>query len=314
VWDKEVTVDPVSKQPADPLRPPDWRWRLALESAEDPGRPVRRCPDDAVRAGKRFWRLWSACRGEADHRVLAERMPTVYHAFGVHSDPGGATRAALEARILACEAPEVVAGKAAMAAAVVRLYELLFFDVRDRLESPDYILNQVLGPRLQGGGDWDFDLVWKFFGYVGGPHILDLVMDTDRGPRPATAQEAAAFLSEDARAALQRQLAVAARALRAGAWREAAALVRACARPSGGREDEAIPNGLLQNINAMLQALPWAVGRDAAKDLPPALAEYEETAAELRADEQFLLGTRQEVAGLAEIKGWKYPPEGRPGS
>jgi hypothetical protein len=238
-------------------------------------------------------------------------MPTVYQAFRVHGDPHGAGRSALEARVLAGEAPHAIAAKGATPAAVVTLYELLFFDVRGRLGSPDYVLTRVLEPRLRGAG-WDDGLAWMFFGYFGGPHVLDELLGAGGGAaRPAGRRQAEAFLAGDARAVLRRQLAVAARALRAGDPAAAAALVRAAARPPGG-EDEAPPNALEAHVEAMLREIPWTVaGRDA-EELPPKLAEYEGTAAELRADEEFLLAAGQEPAGLADLKGLTLPPP-RPG-
>jgi hypothetical protein len=213
--------------------------------------------------------------------------------------------------VLADEAPEAIADKSAVAPAAVAAYESLFYDVRGRLKSPDYILNQVIGPRLRDGtAGWGYDLVWKFFGYVGGASVLDEVMDTcGTGARPAGPREVAAFLSEGARAAVRRHLAVAARALRGGDRNTAGALVRAYTRPAGGEgEGGGTADALAQHIDAMLKEIPWAVGDGAKEKLPPTLAGYDAGAAELRDDELLLLAGGQEPPDLAALKGMQLPP------
>src|SRR5262249_60473449 len=95
----------------------------------------------------------------------------------------------------------------------------------------------IFGRRLRDPArDWDHGLVWKLFGYLGGPFVLDEIMGA-RGPgeRPADPAGVAAFLTEDARAAVRRQLAVAARALRGADRKTAGALIQADARRAGRR-------------------------------------------------------------------------------
>ena len=65
------------------------------------------------------------------------------------------------------------------------------------------------------GGNWDRDFLWKFYGYMGGPHVLDEVMGVRSNVRPAGLHEVEKFLSEEARAVLRRQLLLAAHSLRA---------------------------------------------------------------------------------------------------
>src|SRR5262249_44928499 len=203
----------------------------------------------------------------------------------LYSDPHGSSRGALEARTLTDEAPEAIAVKSAVTVAVVRAYERLFYDVRGYLKSPDYILNRVLGPRLRDPSrDWDDDLVWKFFGYVGGRLVLEEIMDTcSPGTRPASREGVAAFLAEDTRAALRRQLVVAARALRGADRKTAAGLIQADARRAGRKGDEDDPpNILAKHMEVFFQEIGWTVGEDAEEQLPPGLAEYDCGAAELR--------------------------------
>jgi hypothetical protein len=95
------------------MRALDWRWQLAVEWADNE-RPFRRCEDTAIKLAMRFWRQWTDCRTEAQRRVLAARMPSIYEAFAIYTDPYGVTRNGLEARVLANEPPEAIAAKSAM--------------------------------------------------------------------------------------------------------------------------------------------------------------------------------------------------------
>jgi hypothetical protein len=305
-------MGPPPRDPPGPFRPVNWRWELAVDLADNAGRPFRRCDDPAVRSARRFRQSWVSCRGEGDRRVLAAGMPTMYQAFSVYADPHGVTRAAVEARVLAAEAPQAIARKCGTAAAVIQVYEEVFFDARAHLGRVDYVLNQVIGPRLrEGGGAWGYDLLWKFYGYLGGERVLDEVMDAGPVARPQTPQEVGAFLSADARGALRRQLVAAARLLPAGDRRTAAELLKMQARLAsreGAGEDEVARDGLEKHIEAMLQEIPWAVGAQAEKTTPPKVAEYDAGAAEVRGDELLLLAEGQEPPDLAALKEVQLPP------
>src|SRR3954454_1139615 len=89
----------------------DWRWQRGVDLAENADGSFRRCEDGAVKSAKSFWRLWGGCRGEADRRVLAARMPAVCRACSLYRDPHGVTRSAPEARLLADEPPQAIADK-----------------------------------------------------------------------------------------------------------------------------------------------------------------------------------------------------------
>jgi hypothetical protein len=288
-----------------PRRPPNWRWELATDDSD---RPFRRCTDPVVRAARRFWRSRVPCRTEADRRLLAARMPLLSQAFGIYCDPAGLTRSALEARTLAAEPVGDIARKSAVPAAVVEVYEQVFFDIRDRLTSPDFIGNEVLGPRLRTGGPWPFDLVWKFFGFIGGVRVLDELTDVyHAAPRPTNPEEAVTFLSEATRTLLGRQLAAAARSL-GGDRRAAAELLLAQARPEGQSGDGGAPRTVYeQHIAALLKELPWASGANASK-VAPAVAELDRAAAELRADELLRLAAGEQVPEASALKELQLPP------
>lgn len=295
----------------DPSRPPHWRWVLATDLAEARDGRFRRCGDAATRSAKRFWLSWVRCRDEGDRRRLAARMPATAQAFSIFSDPRGMSRTVLEARILAAEAPAAIARKCAAPLPLIQIYERVFFDVRDRLDASDYVLTHAIGRGLREGTG-SYDAALKLLAYLGGVHVLDEIMGArSAASRPAAPREVGAFLTEDARAAVRAQMAVVARMLGATDRRTAAVLAAANARQATGKanEDDISQDRLLVHVQAMLDAIPWAVGPEGAKKTHPRLAEFDRYAAELRDDQLLLVASGQEPAGLAaELKDLQMPP------
>jgi hypothetical protein len=242
-------------------------------------------------------------------------MPIMYQAFSLYADPPGRTRSAVEARILAAEAPQVIAQKGGIPPEVIQAYELVFFDVRPHLQNPDYVLNEVIGPSFhKATGSGCYDPVWKLFGYIGGGHALDAVMDISARSKPKGPQEVGAFLVKDAHAVVRRQLAVAARLLAAGDPRATAEVLKMQAslllRDSEGDSEKA-RSELEKHISAMIQEIPWMVGRGAAEKVPPKVATYDEGAVELHDEELLRLGAGEDVPGLPDPKQTMPPPRPR---
>ena len=88
------------------------------------------------------------------------------------------TRGALEARILARLPVDQVAAACGLTVEAVQAYEALFFDVREHLAYPDYLIPVVIGPKLHYGIiAEDVDVVLKHVGYVSGPILVDWLVD-----------------------------------------------------------------------------------------------------------------------------------------
>ena len=147
-----------------PFLPPDWRWRRARFRVETKSRRQLRQDDDWTGRAKRFLRL--ATRDEAKAFRSDPELGAAWH----FSASGGLKRAEVEARVLARQSPDEIAAACRLDASVVELFEMLFFAVRDRLNSPSWIQHNALGPKtwepLQRD---DIAWVWKAFGYFYGP-------------------------------------------------------------------------------------------------------------------------------------------------
>jgi hypothetical protein len=160
-----------------PLRPADWRYRLALER---------------VAAGLAFPRtLWDyqtlataiyldrLRRGE-DRRRLAAAFPDLHLAIAIYHDQDREYRWALEAQLLAGDALSIVAAKFGVAETVVSSFESVCFDVSDRLDNADFIIPTVVGP--QPHEPYEFhNSGWKLLAYLGGPGMLSFNPVKDSG-------------------------------------------------------------------------------------------------------------------------------------
>jgi hypothetical protein len=90
----------------------------------------------------------------------------------------------VEAAILAGESYDAVASRVGLDATVVEAYERVFYAVADLRSARDWVLFTAI-PGLYGAlsGPDDAALI-KFFAYLGGPFVLDLMLEAT-GLRPA---------------------------------------------------------------------------------------------------------------------------------
>ena len=178
-------------------------------------------------------------------------MPDVAGAITIHEGEP-TTRWAVEARLIAGESIESIASKTALTPRAVAMFEALFFNVSDRLENRGYLIHIAVGlyptPREPDPG-----LVWRLFGLIGGPVVLDALIDGDYGSPDRPEDER--FLDE-----LRLKLAVAFKLLPIDAT-TAPRLVRLYLRL---RQAELAAEGarraavdLMPNIRTMLADLPW---------------------------------------------------------
>jgi hypothetical protein len=92
--------------------------------------------------------------------------------------------------VLAGQAPGQVASRCGLSADAVDAFERLFFDVRDRLDAPDYIALVAIGPRLYDDATaGDPDIVLRLYGYNYGPLAVDAVLDALGGTPAASPEE-----------------------------------------------------------------------------------------------------------------------------
>jgi hypothetical protein len=297
--------------PDNPWRPPDARYRRALEIIEGGGRATR-LDDRPTARVLEFLRRLAHCRRDTEFAALRSKMPAMAGAFDVHRSASLQLRSTLEARFLAGEPAEAIAKKMGTTPEAVAAYEQTFFDVWTRRECVDYIVERVIGRPDPKASDDEIEAhLKKTVGYFMGAKALVEILD----PRPAggagnSPGEPLAAVGLN----LQRlKLAMALKRLDTRDPAARGALLRAAGRPTKADADgpDGATSHIEQHVNAMLQEIIWLAGRGTRSALPEALAEADELAAELRSDEMMLLATGEspeEIAQLIEeLKGVDLP-------
>jgi hypothetical protein len=192
-----------------------------------------------------------SCRCAADRERLEREMPDVAGAITIHEGEP-TTRWAVEARLIAGEPIEAIARKTALKTRAVAMFEALFFNVRDKLENRGYLIHIAVGlyPRPK---EPDTGLVWRLFGLLGGPVVLDALIDGDYGSQDRPEDER--FLDE-----LRLKLAVAFKLLPVDAT-TAPRLIRLYLRlwqaELAAEKAHRAAVDLMPNIRTFVAGLPW---------------------------------------------------------
>lgn len=156
-----------------PTRPVDWRWERVGLMLKLGRRWSSRRDDGPTREAKRYRAAWQRCRDDSGRLRLAGRAPGVAGACGIR-DGAPRVRWAVEARLLAGEPIDALAGKVGRTPEAVAWFETLFFHVTDRLRSRGYLVHEAIGGRFhRGPAARDLDVLWKVFGVFGGVTALD---------------------------------------------------------------------------------------------------------------------------------------------
>lgn len=187
-----------------PMRCVDWRWQRAVGIVAGRQPEARRSLDTAegaswIRKACTLKRWLDQCRDEYDQAIVASRLSDLFFAYMLWEQKDH-WRWYVEAYVLAGSTNEEIGAKLDMDPAIIRAYEALFFNVRDRLANQGYILNAVLGPAIQRGlSEREYDLLLKLYGYLYGPYMLDALYCRTVNPTRCTSPESvAAALRDDA--------------------------------------------------------------------------------------------------------------------
>jgi hypothetical protein len=192
----------------DPYRSPRWRYDRAAYLAKTRGanRTYDYSRDDEwVAATFKFLKQWKSLtrnNQQATNEMRVSRLypkwPGLYLAHQLfQANTGDPTRYEVEARILARQTNEEIAQRVSVHPDAIEWYEAVFFNVRDRLDNEGYIGRQVIGPAVAHGlRNISLDFSAKYWGYYGGPYILDLILsDYDPAtPKPKIGQDLNSFL------------------------------------------------------------------------------------------------------------------------
>ena len=164
---------------------PDWRWKRALYERKNEREGIldfKASADLTIKLAKRFLTVWEDSKFQGP--LVRELMPGMAFLYDLHKETSpGCTRHALEAALVARAKPQFIQSKVhkRLTPFVVRTYELLFYDVKNKLDSPFWVEKYIFAPAMahKKDGLLNSDLVWKVVAYRGGQDRL--LMDCLRG-------------------------------------------------------------------------------------------------------------------------------------
>jgi hypothetical protein len=305
--------------PSNPFRPVNWRWEQARFMREKKLRIPKGTSDDYVVQALKFQNGLAKCSDEIDRWSLMEELPDFYTAHLIYlrgdDEDRHPMRYAIEARLLAGQPYYEIAELIGLSTEAIQTYERLFFNVVEKLRFTDYIMTCVIGPSVHAGlSDRDYDLLWKLFGYLYGPVVLDsFINTTSRRFRPESINEVDAVLADDTRSALQRKVAITARTFMLNPFSQSellniyARFLEVEKETNSGKAQDVI----LQNIQVMLNKLPWQAGIETVAE-SATKQHYDDGAVELRTEELLTVSVGKELVYKPDVDGLKFPePEKR---
>lgn len=301
-----------------PGREPHWRWLRVLQ-IEKGGKKASRALDGPegftwIRRALRLKRRFDAAGGhESALFGLMHEDENLLWAHTIWSEERRPTRWAIEALILAGAPNELIAERLGADPGVIEAYEAVFFNVRDRLEQPLYIINVVMGEAVaRGVQERQYDLLWKLFAYHGGIHTLDAVMQRAvKMQKPAGHEDVAQFFQDFAVNTMKQKAAVATLTVPVNTHTQMQLIdsfVKYVEIEKNSKSAAEAHTSIVTNIGAMLSGLPFKLGTkiDAAQEK---MLPYDDNAAELRNDEMIIVAAGADLDNKTDIQNLKFPGE-----
>ena len=151
---------------------PNWRWQRARELVDKKLAPRRSRDDEYVSRAYKYLRRFRKDNPRVEEQ-LASSYPLVHNAKLLYEDIYSGTRWVFEAGVMAAQSRSYLAEYLHSDEDVFKMYEHLFFDVRDALKHKGCIVANVLMPMFQGGAKpKDPDFAWKLIAYEGGWEVI----------------------------------------------------------------------------------------------------------------------------------------------
>ena len=157
---KQADID-VSKKP-------NWRWKAAEFLAERSRHPYK-TDEQLIRNATKYLRT-------SDE----QRFPLIHASHAIYKEDG-LLRAEIEARIVAEQTDDEIAKRCRISADLVKVYEALFFCVREYRHATDWILINVGGLRhMAGFRDHEMRQLLAWHALSGGLLIVEYLIDNYR--------------------------------------------------------------------------------------------------------------------------------------
>lgn len=301
-----------------PRRAPNWRWLRAVQ-IDAGGLKASRTLDGPdgflwIRRALRLKRHFERANNDPGAiYALLQRDSDLFWAHSMWADDKSPSRWAVEARILAGESDLEIADAVGTEPGVITAYANVFFDVREKMRHTDYIVNVVLGDAVTRGlQERHYDLLWKMLGFHGGPHVLSAVinkftpMDRPEGPEGVST-----FFQDFAVNTMKYKAALAALTVQANTHTQLPLIDSFVKYVEIERSTEnagKAHTAIVENIGAMLSALPFRVGTKVDSEQVKMLP-FDNGAAELNSVEMITVAAGGTLKNHAAIADLRFPGE-----
>ena len=167
----------------DPFPYPAWRAERAIELADRPQLKPVPSDDKYVKAYQQYVFIYGD--KTVDPRWAFIRYPYPAIAQQISLSGNCEFRFILEARLLSRESYANIAARLNMDKLVIKYFEKLFFNVRRKRRTPNWVLAVIFDapfrPESWPNGelsDAQRTLLYRLFAFYGGGHVLDAVIDS----------------------------------------------------------------------------------------------------------------------------------------
>ena len=299
-----------------PKRAPHWQWLRAVEIDQGGRAASRRLDGPAgfinIRRALRLKRHYDRAGSNPDRLyALMLRDEPLFWAHSMWRNDKEPMRWTVEARVIAGETDEEIAEKLGVETAVVQAYNDIFFNVREKLNNFDYVVNVMFNDAVTRGlQERQYDLLWKMVAYQGGTHALNAILGRFISiPKPRSADEVAGFFQDSAINSVKYKAALATMTVPVNTHTQLQLIdsfVKYIEVERTTDNATKAQHSIIDNIGAMLRSMPLKIGTKLeskeAKVLP-----YDDSAAELRGDEIIAAASGAKIDEAQTIQQLKFP-------
>lgn len=296
---------------SNPFAPPDRRYHLARKCLKSGGRPSFR--DDGPTWELFRFLLKRESVTEPSLQVQVRRAyPGLSISLDLHHGRARKLRPMIEAYVLAGANDDLIAARLNVPAESVYWFRLAFYDVEHLRHASLRVVYDLIGTVDEDGqSELDEHRLWKLVGFTLKVEALDQLLYADDKSNALPEGGLAAWIKARAQSDLQMKQWIVAHRLNVNDPKHIETLLKLSvqAQCSQRQSDAVSPNRYEQHIKAFLEEIPWTqgeAGKEAFKNTK--IGEWDDSATELRADEQLRLATGQDVPELEEWRECKLPP------
>jgi hypothetical protein len=169
------------------MLPPAWRWELAawlLTQGNNATKKARQNRKDVwVAEAGRLQRDLAKCETQDDWEQLRRGHGAAYEAWYNYQNDDQRVKWTIEAYLCADADFKHIAERSGESVESIACYAKLFFDVAGKQKYRLYMLTKVLAPAVYAGlSGRQPDLLWKLFGMLKGPLMVDLLTAREGQP------------------------------------------------------------------------------------------------------------------------------------